>query len=80
MAAKYGKEDVAELLLERGANPNTAGKVCILTLTLILFILLFILNLIINVSELFECYNTNLQCFKSVFLVCIRQDKKNYLI
>lgn len=27
MASKYGKVDVAELLLERGANPNAAGKV-----------------------------------------------------
>lgn len=31
MAAKYGKVDVAELLLERGANSNAAGKVCILS-------------------------------------------------
>lgn len=27
VASKYGKVDVAELLLERGANPNAAGKV-----------------------------------------------------
>ncbi len=27
VACKYGKVDVAELLLERGANPNAAGKV-----------------------------------------------------
>lgn len=27
MACKYGKVDVVELLLERGANPNAAGKV-----------------------------------------------------
>lgn len=27
MASKYGRVDVAELLLERGANPNAAGKV-----------------------------------------------------
>jgi len=27
VASKYGKVDVAELLLETGANPNAAGKV-----------------------------------------------------
>lgn len=27
VACKYGKVDVVELLLERGANPNAAGKV-----------------------------------------------------
>uniref|UniRef100_A0A3B3UJE6 Uncharacterized protein n=1 Tax=Poecilia latipinna TaxID=48699 RepID=A0A3B3UJE6_9TELE len=27
VASKYGKVDVAELLLERGANPNAAGKI-----------------------------------------------------
>lgn len=27
VASKYGKVDVAELLLERGANSNAAGKV-----------------------------------------------------
>lgn len=27
VASKYGKVDVAELLLEKGANPNAAGKV-----------------------------------------------------
>lgn len=27
VASKYGKVDVAELLLERAANPNAAGKV-----------------------------------------------------
>lgn len=29
VASKYGKVDVAELLLERGANPNSAGKVIV---------------------------------------------------
>lgn len=32
VASKYGKVDVAELLLERGANPNAAGKVTNTTL------------------------------------------------
>lgn len=32
VASKYGKVDVAELLLERGANPNAAGKVTKTTL------------------------------------------------
>lgn len=58
MAAKYGKVDVAELLLERGANPNAAGKVCILSGVQDhksnLLILLFILNHIICVSYLFK--------------------------
>lgn len=58
MAAKYGKVDVAELLLERGANPNAAGKVCILSevqdYKSKLFILLFILNHIICVGYLLK--------------------------
>lgn len=55
MAAKYGKVDVAELLLERGANPNAAGKVCTQDLDVPgdssnSFILFFTINLIVNVS------------------------------
>lgn len=34
MAAKYGKARVAEVLLERGAHPNAAGKVSLSLLPL----------------------------------------------